>query len=97
MTPTDTPLQAPPPGVAPYRKTPIFDSATVPAALLAEHSTKPGVWAVIHVLQGEVTFRQSTPAFERRLLSGDALACAPEATHSVALSEDARFQIEFWR
>jgi len=95
--PTDTPLQSPPSGVAPYRKTPIFDSATVPANLLGDHSTKAGVWAVIHVLRGEVVFRHKAPATEHRLAAGETLACPPEAKHSIALSEDARFQIEFWR
>lgn len=89
--------KSPPPNTAPYRKTPVFDADSVPAGLLADHSTKAGVWAVVHVLSGAVTFRLTSPAAERVLQAGDKLACSPEARHSVSLSDDAEFQIEFWR
>ena len=88
---------APPPGVQPYRKTPIFDAETVPAALLADHNTKAGVWAVIHVLAGAVTFKLADRTIEKVIRPGSTLACPPERRHSVSLTEDARFQIEFWR
>ncbi|MHA6770286.1 serpin family protein [Sphingobium ummariense] len=32
--------------VIPYRSTPLFDEATLPAALRSEHRTKAGVWGV---------------------------------------------------
>jgi tellurite resistance-related uncharacterized protein len=42
---------------APYKTTPVFDENTLPAALRAEHRTKPGVWGVIRVLEGELRYR----------------------------------------
>lgn len=57
---------APPP--SPYRSTPVFDEATLPAALRREHRTKLGVWGVIRVLDGELklTFtKQATPRCSR--------------------------------
>lgn len=32
------------PPLSPYRSTPVFDEATLPAALRREHRTKLGVW-----------------------------------------------------
>jgi tellurite resistance-related uncharacterized protein len=42
---------------APYKTTLVFDENTLPAALRAEHRTKPGVWGVIRVLEGELRYR----------------------------------------
>jgi tellurite resistance-related uncharacterized protein len=41
-------MQAP----QPYKTTPVFNEATLPAALRTDHSTKAGVWGVIRVLSG---------------------------------------------
>ena len=38
-----------PDGHAPYRRTSEFGQDTIPAALQRDHTTKPGVWALIHV------------------------------------------------
>ena len=43
-----------PPEVKPYRRTPEFTESTIPAGLLKGHTTKPGVWAMIHVLEGGI-------------------------------------------
>ena len=45
----------------PYRRTAIFTQATVPAALLRAHSTKDGVWGVVHVLEGRLGYRICDP------------------------------------
>ncbi len=36
----------------PYQRTEVFDEVTVPAGLLANHTTKAGVWGQIHVQSG---------------------------------------------
>ena len=38
----------------PYKVTPVFDEYSLPAGLRREHRTKPGVWGIIRVLQGQV-------------------------------------------
>jgi tellurite resistance-related uncharacterized protein len=38
-----------PEGLQPYKRTATFTEATVPAALLNDHSTKEGAWGLIHV------------------------------------------------
>ena len=38
--------------LTPYKRTPSFSEATVPAGLLADHATKEGVWALIQVEDG---------------------------------------------
>lgn len=88
---------SPPPGFAPYRTTPIFNAATIPAGLCGDHATKPGVWAVIQVLEGVLTFAAVDPTEATEIHAGERLACAPERRHRVTPSEDVRFRIEFWR
>ena len=41
-----------PPGIRPYRRTPVFDQDTMPAALRREHSTGVGEWGRIGVIEG---------------------------------------------
>ena len=53
----------------PYRKTPVFTEQSVPAALLKSHTTRRGVWAKIHVLEGRLRYgvegRHRHPACDR--------------------------------
>jgi tellurite resistance-related uncharacterized protein len=48
----------------PYRSTPVFDEASLPAALRREHRTKPGAWGLIRVLEGEVVYTIIEPSIE---------------------------------
>ena len=41
----------------PYRCTPVFDEATLPAALRKEHRTKAGTWGLIRVIDGRLHLR----------------------------------------
>lgn len=50
--------------VQPYRSTPVFDEATLPAALRSRHSTKPGVWGIIRVIEGRVRLTWLDPPAE---------------------------------
>ena len=90
-----------PPDVAPYSRTADFTETTVPAALLRAHTTKAGVWGLIHVLEGRLAYRIEDP---RRppgevVLSPDTPAGVVEPTilHAVAPLGPVRFFVEFHR
>jgi tellurite resistance-related uncharacterized protein len=90
-----------PDSVAPYRRTPEFSEATVPAALLKAHSTKAGVWGCIHLLEGELLYRITDP---RRPLSETILRASgppgvvePTVLHEVQPRGAVRFYVEFHR
>lgn len=85
-----------PPGLKPYRTTPVFDSGTVPPALLRDHATKAGVWGIIHVLRGELVYRITATREVHVLTSSDRAVIEPEARHSVELRDDTAFYVEFW-
>jgi tellurite resistance-related uncharacterized protein len=90
-----------PSGVTPYRRTPVFTEATIPAGLLKAHSTKPGVWGVIHVLDGRLAYRITDPARPRsgRVLTpdGEPGLVEPGVLHEVEPLGAVRFYVEFHR
>ncbi|MBX9828249.1 MAG: DUF1971 domain-containing protein, partial [Xanthobacteraceae bacterium] len=53
-----------PADVEAYSRSPEFDQDTLPAALRKQHSTKAGTWALIHVLEGKLTYRIYEPPSE---------------------------------
>lgn len=90
-----------PPGLESYRRTAVFTEATVPAALLVDHDTKPGVWGLIHVEQGRLRYTVTDP---RRvsldiILTPDLAPGIVEPTirHHVVPIDTAQFYVEFWR
>jgi len=87
-----------PEGFAPYKRTIEFTERSVPAGLLAEHSTKPGVWGVIHVLAGELTYVVGPPlAREIHVGAGHSAVIVPEVVHCVRPAGAVRFFVEFQR
>lgn len=46
-----------PAGYESYARTATFTEDTIPQALLRAHTTKPGAWALIHVLEGRLIYR----------------------------------------
>lgn len=84
-----------PAGVAPYKRTPIFDQDSLPAALRNEHRTKPGVWALIHVLEGRLRYRVLEPRSEQILTSGVPGVVQPAQPHAVEPLGPVRFFVEF--
>jgi len=90
-----------PDGLEAYRRTESFTEATVPAGLLSAHSTKPGVWGLIHVTEGLLRYRVSDVrrAPLDTLLTADTRAGIVEPTilHQVEPIGHARFHVEFWR
>jgi tellurite resistance-related uncharacterized protein len=82
--------------VRPYRRTPEFTASTIPKGLLKEHTTKPGVWGVIHVTQGLLEYRILSPVPERHLLTPDKPGIVePTVPHEVAPIGPVRFYVEF--
>ena len=70
----------------------------MPSGLLRSHSTKPGVWAKIVVLEGTLTYRMLEPAIEEVLLSPQHCGVIePTAKHEVVPKDGARFHVEFYR
>jgi tellurite resistance-related uncharacterized protein len=87
-----------PEGVAPYRKTPVFTETTIPAGLLRSHSTAPGVWGLIHVLEGRLHYRVIASGTERILEPGTPPGVVePTVLHEVAPLGPVRFYVEFHR
>lgn len=87
-----------PEGFAPYKRTSDFTPDTTPPGLLANHSTRPGVWGVIHVLSGHLTYVLGPP-LDRELLVDPAhpAAIPPEIIHHVRPGDAVRFFVELHR
>ena len=82
-----------------YKKTPVFDRHSAPNGLQREHATAAGVWALLHVLSGTLTFRFSE--------AGESVSCevtpdkprviVPQQPHHVVIAGPVSFQLEFFR
>ena len=85
-----------PPGLQFTRRTPEFTEAAVPAGLLHEHRTRPGIWGVIQVLEGTLEYHILEPLEERhRLTPGHPGIVEPTMKHQVAPLGPVRFFVEF--
>lgn len=84
-----------PPGLTAYRRTPVFDQDSVPAGLLRGHSTKAGVWALIHVLEGRLEYRILEPSASTILAPGSPGVVVPQQLHEVKPLGPVRFFVEF--
>lgn len=94
------PAVALPEGVAPYKRTPEFSEATVPAGLLRQHSTKEGVWGMVRVLAGKLLYRVEDERRVRRVfrVTPDAPAIVePGIVHRVEPQGEVLFNVEFFR
>jgi len=81
-----------------YRRTPRFDERSVPAALLERHTTKAGVWALIHVSAGRLRYRIHEPYDEERVVeAGERAVVLPEVEHEVEPLGPVEFQVAFLR
>lgn len=90
-----------PVGVQPYKRTATFTETTTPAALLGDHSTKAGVWGLIHVEEGSLRYLitdERRPLSEKilTLVSGPGIV-EPTIVHRVEAREPVRFYVEFLR
>ena len=80
----------------PYRSTPIFDEVTLPAALRREHRTKPGVWGVIRMLEGQLELSFVDPPDQKILSTGLPGLLLPEQPHFVKPIGSMRMQVDFY-
>ena len=85
-----------PSGLAAYRRTPVFDQDNLPPGLLHNHSTKAGVWALIHVLEGRLRYRITKPPSETMLTPGTPGVVLPQQLHEVEPVGSVRFFVEFY-
>lgn len=79
----------------PYRRTPEFTETSAPAALTRAHSTKPGTWARLHVLEGRLIFRDLEGGGDFTLETGIHPLIHPARLHEVAICGPVRFFVEF--
>ena len=90
-----------PDDVEPYARTAEFTEATVPAGLLRSHTTKPGAWGRIHVLEGRLAYRITDPRRppSEAILSpdGEPGVVEPTVLHEVEPLGPVRFYVEFLR
>ena len=86
-----------PDGLTLARTTPRFDTTNVPAGLLAAHRVAEGVWGVLRVADGQVTFVLEEPGARRVLRAGDHQVIEPDVAHHVELGPDAAFAVEFYK
>ncbi len=87
-----------PKGMVAYKRTADFTARTIPAALTANHSTKPGVWGLLHVVEGEVRYIVEPPLAREVVVTPEQPAViVPEVLHRVVPGDTARFFVEFHR
>lgn len=84
-----------PQGLIAYKRTPVFDQDSMPAGLRREHRTKPGVWAVIHVLEGQLAYLDLATGHTCLLTPEQPGLVRPEQPHEVAPIGPVRFYVEF--
>ncbi|WP_265562442.1 DUF1971 domain-containing protein [Sphingomicrobium arenosum] len=90
-----------PDGLEPYKRTATFTEDTLPAGLLAEHSTKDGVWGLIRVEEGALRFVVTDPRrapAESLLTPEDEFGIIePTILHRVESVGTVRFHVQFLR
>jgi tellurite methyltransferase len=81
-----------------YKSTPVFTQTSVPKGLLGTHTTKRGIWALIHVTEGALEYVKDAPFDSREILTAASPGVVlPEVKHHVACIGDVTFSVEFWR
>jgi tellurite methyltransferase len=80
-----------------YRKTAEFNQRTIPQSLRRDHSTKPGVWAKIQVIEGKLNYRINVLGAQFELSPGAPGIVIPEARHHVEPLGRVKFFVEFYK
>lgn len=87
-----------PKGFAPYKRTIDFTTHSIPDGLRQQHSTKRGVWGVIHLLEGRLRYIVEPPLARDELLEpGSQTVIVSEVVHRVSPEGEVRFFVEFHR
>lgn len=84
-----------PPGLEAYRRTDDFTEQTLPAGLRKNHTTKAGVWALIHVEEGKLRYCVPGWNYDEVLEPGTQGIVAPQVEHFVEPQGPVRFYVEF--
>jgi tellurite resistance-related uncharacterized protein len=84
-----------PNNVTEYKRTAEFDETSMPDGLRRAHSTKPGVWALIHVVQGKLLYRRTAAREEQILTPEQPGLVRPEEEHMVVPQGPVRFYVAF--
>jgi tellurite methyltransferase len=99
-----------PDGYSPYRRTPVFTNESIPQGLRSKHSTKTGIWGIIHIQYGHLRYRIHHPYHTETILEPEHPGVVlpgvvlPEVEHEVEpLAEPllwridlVEFFVEFW-
>ncbi len=85
-----------PAGFVAYKQTPTFTETTVPAGLLKDHATRPGVWARIVVHEGRLRYTVDDMHRTYDLDPERPGIVLPEVRHHVEPIGPVRFHVEFW-
>jgi tellurite methyltransferase len=80
-----------------YKRTATFTEETVPAGLLRDHRTKPGVWARIVVEAGQLDYTLESPRRTFLLTPERPGVVPPTEPHHVRPAGPVRFHVEFRR
>lgn len=83
--------------LVPYRRTPTFDQDSVPDNLLAGHSTRAGVWAMLRVVEGRLDFVDEESGSRLTLEPNRPGFIEPQIEHHIEIDGDVSFYIEFYR
>lgn len=87
-----------PDGAVAYKETSLFDEATVPKGLLAEHTTKEGVWGLVEVSRGTLAYVVDGLGGRRfELAPGTPGVVPPEVVHHVEIVGPVAFRVRFHR
>ena len=87
-----------PEGLHEYKRTPDFTESTIPAGLLRDHSTKPGVWGLIRIEEGSLVYTVQLPEERSFLLTAESPGVVvPEMKHNVRATAPVRFHVAFFR
>lgn len=81
----------------PYKTTPVFDETTLPEAIRNRHNTKPGVWGLLRVIEGEVALVFEQPPRRLRVTPDAPAEIPPQAWHHVETTGPMRMVVEFHR
>ena len=84
-----------PDDVEPYKRTRAFTQASVPSGLLADHTTRDGVWGRIVVVAGELDYIIGDETIA--LSPGIVGIIPPTVPHRVAIDGEVEFFVEFLR
>ena len=86
-----------PEGFVSYKKTPVFTEETIPKGILANHTTRKGVWGLVHVLEGSLRYILEHNGEETLVTPEKPGIIVAEMRHRVEPGDSVQFCVEFFR